>query len=462
MPHRRHTATPPIDKLSHHHERRPAEGAVDDPDVDVGTLIDRAQRHAFSYFEQSVDPASGLVLDSTQPDSPCSIMAVGLALSAYPIAAERGWMTRLQAISITLTTLRFFRDADMSGAPDSTGHRGFYFHFLDMHTGRRAWKSELSSIDTTFLVAGFKTAARYFDRDSAHEREIRETADALAARVDWAWMQNCHGAICHGWKPEQGFLRYHWVGYNEGLLMMAYALGARANAVTGRAWEEWGKGYRWRSIYGHPHLIAGPLFIHQYSHMWGDFRGIQDDFMRSHGIDYFENSRRATLVQREYAIRNPKHFKGYCANCWGLTACDGPGPREVVVDGRKRKLLGYAARGAPYGPDDGTVAPWASVASLPFAPDVVIPTMQHIARMVHAHETYRPGNSFNPTWHDADGPPGWISPWRFALNSGPVVLMIENFRSGLPWRLMRGDAEFAHGLRRAGFRGGWLEGDDGA
>ena len=125
--------------------------------------------------------------------------------------------------------------------------------------------------------------------------------------------------------------------------------------------------------------------------------------------------------------------------------------------GRRRRLLGYAARGAPYGPDDGTVAPWASVASLPFAPDVVIPTMRHITRMMNQHASYRPGNSFNPTWHDGKGPPGWVSPWRFALNSGPVVLMIENHRSGLPWNLMRQSEPLLRGLRRADFRGGWLD-----
>ena len=424
--------------------------------IDVGDLIARAQHHAFGYFEASTDPASGLVLDSTQPDSPCSIAGVGMALTAYPIAVERGWMTRVQAVSITLRTLRFFAGADMSGSPHATGHRGFYYHFLDMRTGTRAWKSELSSIDTAFLVAGFIAVAQYFDRDNAHEAEIRATAGMLEDRVDWAWMRNCDGAICHGWRPERGFLRYHWSGYSEGLLMMALALGSKHHAVPASTWDHWLKGYRWRRIYGHEHLAAGPLFIHQYSHMWIDFRGIQDAYMRERGIDYFENSRRATLVQREYAIRNPKRFEGYSANCWGLTACDGPGPREITVHGRKIRVLPYAARSAPYGPDDGTVAPWASVASLPFAPDVVVPTMQHIVRMVHQHPNYMPGCSFNPTLKGEHGPPGWVSPWRFALNSGPVVLMIENYRSGLPWQLMRGSATIRRGLERADFRGGWL------
>ena len=441
--------TPPAPPPAHAH-------ADADADIDVASLIDHAQHHAFGYFEASTDPASGLVLDSTQPDSPCSITGVGMALTAYPIAVERGWMTRQQAVAITLRTLRFFANADMSGSPQSTGHRGFYFHFLDMRTGTRAWRSELSSIDTSFLIAGVLAAAGYFDRDNGHEAEIRETARMLADRVDWAWMCNCGGAICHGWKPERGFLRYHWVGYNEGLLMYMLALGSEHHRVPVSTWDAWLAGYRWRRIYGHEHLAAGPLFIHQYSHMWIDFRGIQDAFMRERGTDYFENSRRATLVQREYAIRNPKHFEHYCQNCWGLTACDGPGPLDVIDKGRKRRLLGYAARGAPYGPDDGTVAPWASVASLPFAPDVVIPTMQHIARMVRKHENYMPGCSFNPTLDGGKGAPGWVSPWRFALNSGPVALMIENYRSGLPWETIKRDPTIRRGLERADFRGGWL------
>lgn len=419
-------------------------------------LLDRAQQLAFGYFEAATDPASGLVLDSTQPDSPCSITGVGMALAAYPVAVARGWMTRAQAVAVTLRTLRFLAEADMSGTPQASGYRGFYFHFLDMRTGQRAWKSELSSIDTSFLVAGVMAAAAFFDRDTSHESEIRASAKLLEERVEWDWMRNGHEAICHGWKPERGFLRYHWRGYCEGLLMMMLALGSARHPVPASTWDAWLQGYRWRRIYGHEHLAAGPLFIHQYSHMWIDLRGIQDAPMRERGIDYFENSRRATLVQREYAIRNPKQFRHYCQDCWGLTACDGPGPRQVVVDGRRRRLLGYAARGAPFGPDDGTVAAWASVASLPFAPDVVMPTMRHIAHMMRQHRHYLPDRSFNPTWHDGNGPPGWVSPWRFALNSGPVILMIENHRSGLPWTLMKRSATIRRGLARADFRGGWL------
>ncbi len=427
-------------------------GADGDPGDDTA-LLDCAQRHAFGYFEAATDPASGLVADSTQPGSPCSIAGLGMALTAGPVAVERGWTSRARCAAAALRTLRFLAQADMSGTPGASGHRGFYFHFLDMRTGTRAWRSELSSVDTAFLMAGALAAARYFDRADADEAGIRATAALLAERVDWNWMCNTDGAICHGWKPERGFLRYHWAGYNESLLMMVLALGSERHPVPVSTWDAWTAGYRWRRLYGHEHLAAGPLFIHQYPQLWMDLRGVRDAFMRAHDCDYFENSRRATLVQREYAIRNPKGLPGYGADSWGLSACHGPGPRDVVVDGRRRRLLGYAARGAPHGPDDGTLAPSAAVASLPFAPELALRALRHAG----GRADDRLDRAFNPGGPDGRGPPAWISPWRFALDNGPLLLMIENHRSGLPWRLMRGDATLRRGLERADFRGGWLE-----
>jgi hypothetical protein len=420
-------------------------------------LLDRVQHDAYAYFVDNTDRGNGLVRDSTQPGSPCSISAVGFALSCHPVAAERGWITRAEALEYALAAVRFFEQADMSGSADATGHRGFYFHFLDMASGARAWRSELSSIDTAFLLAGMLMAACYFDRDTPDERALRDGVQRLWERVDWRWMQNGDGALAHGWTPEHGFLPYHWIGYSEALLLYALALGSPSYPATPAAYDEWLGGYRWRRIYGHEYVHAGPLFIHQYSHLWIDFRGIADRYMAGRGIDYFENSRRATLVQCEYAKRNPRGFRHYHGTCWGLTACDGPGPRWVEVEGRRRRLLGYAARGVPHGPDDGTVAPWASIASLPFAPEVVMPTIRHLAQLTYeAHDGFAFRCSFNPTWADRPGTMGWISPWHFGLNDGPIVLMIENHRSGLPWRLMRGCAPVAAGLRRAGFAGGWL------
>jgi hypothetical protein len=206
-------------------------------------------------------------------------------------------------------------------------------------------------------------------------------------------------------------------------------------------------------------VYAGPLFIHQLSHIWIDFRGIQDVYMRDKGLDYFENSRRATYVQREYAIRNPREFAFYSRDCWGMTASDGPGPATLKVDGVEREFFDYLARGAPHGPDDGTIAPWAVVGSLPFAPEIVFPAVRYFTDQVKLEQadSYGFKATFNPTFPVAsDNDVGWVSPWNFGLNQGPIVLMIENQRTGLIWRLMRQCPYIVQGLRRAGFRGGWL------
>lgn len=422
-------------------------------------VLHDVQRITFKYFIKHANPDNGLVCDSTQPGSPASIAGVGFALSAYPVGVERGFMSREKARALTLAAVRFFADADPSGAPDGVGYKGFFYHFLDMHSGRRAWNSELSTIDTTFLVAGMLTAARYFDGEHAEEQEIRRRVQAVYARIDWRWALNGGRTVSMGWKPESGFLRWRWTGYSEALLLYVLALGAPEHALEPDAYAAWLEGYRWKTIYGQAHVYAGPLFIHQYSHIWVDFRGIQDAYMAARALDYFENSRRATYVHRLYAQRNPHGFKGYNEYCWGLTASDGPGPATRTIDGTARKFRGYLARGAPWGPDDGTVAPWAALGSLPFAPEIVLPSM----RYVHKHmpgehrDQYGFKCSFNPTYPEGNDIIGWISPWHFVLNQGPTVLMIENYRSGLIWRLMRDIGCIRRGLERAGFRGGWLQ-----
>ena len=217
---------------------------------------------------------------------------------------------------------------------------------------------------------------------------------------------------------------------------------------------EW---YAWKRLYHHELLYAGPLFIHQYSHVWTDFRGIRDAYMRERGTDYFENSRRATLVQREYAIQNPNEYLGYAACCWGFTASEGPGPDTRRIDGVQRRFWDYVARGAPFGPDDGSIAPWAAVASLPFAPEVVLPTLRHFTEVRVGEHPLGLEATFNPTYPDGKGPePGWLSPWHYGINQGPIVTMIENYRTGLVWQRMRGCEPLVRGLRRAGFSGGWL------
>ncbi len=325
-----------------------------------GAMLEALQRDRFSYFLDQANPANGLVSDTTEDGAPASIAVVGFALAAYPVGVERGFWPRAEAVARTLTTLRFFSNSSQGTEPDATGYKGFYYHFLDMQTGRRVRKSELSTIDTTFLLAGVLTAAAYFDREAEDEAEIRALADALYRRVDWTWAQNGGTTVTHGWRPESGFLTFRWEGYDETLLLYVLGLGSPTYPLPEESYAAWTSTFAWTTIYGHEFLYAGPLFIHQFSHLWIDFRAIQDEFMRSKSIDYFENSRRATYLQQEYAVRNPLGFKGYGKSAWGLTASDGPGPESRRIDGVERSFFGYRARGVPDGPDDGTLAPWAS------------------------------------------------------------------------------------------------------
>ena len=428
---------------------------------DIETL-DKLQRETFGYFLHETNPSNGLVIDKTAPDWPSSIAATGLALACYPVAVERGFMSRAAAVERTLVTLRFFWNSPQGPEPDATGYKGFYYHFLDMQTGRRAWQCELSTVDSGFLLAGALTAGIYFDATTADESEIRTLADALYRRADWQWAQNQGATLTHGWKPESGFLSYRWEGYDEALLLYMLGLGSPTHPLPESSYTAWASTYEWKNIYGYEYLYAGPLFIHQLSHVWIDFRGIQDAYMRNKGIDYFENSRRATYVQQQYAINNPLKHKDYGPCCWGITASEGPGPDSIKIDGIERKFFDYVGRGVPYGPDDGTLAPWALVASLPFAPEIVLPALNHCihqAKMTQFN-SYGFKASFNPSHPGNSGNPygWWVSPYHFGLNQGPIILMIENYRSGFLWELMKQCPYLVTGLRRAGFTNGWLWG----
>ena len=421
--------------------------------------LERLQRETFSYFLHETNPENGLVKDKTASDWPSSIAATGLALTIYPVAVEHGFITRDTAIQKVLTTLRFFWNSRQGPEPDATGYHGFYYHFLDMHTGKRAWKCELSTVDSAILLAGVLTVGVYFDANVASELEIRNLANELYVRADWQWAQNKGTTVTHGWKPERGFLKYRWKGYDEALVLYILGLGSPTYPLPESSYSAWTSTYEWINIYGYEYLYAGPLFTHQMSHIWIDFRGIQDAFMRSKGIDYFENSRRATYVQQQYAIDNPLKFTGYSRNCWGITASDGPGPRTLGLNGKKHRYFDYTGRGVPYGPDDGTVAPWAVVASLPFAPEIVLPTIDflvnEVALKVVNHYGFKA--TFNPSYTcNSNKSNGWVSPWHFGINQGPIIAMIENYRTGFLWRLMRTCPYIINGLRLAGFTGGWL------
>ena len=429
-------------------------------------LLDALQQAAFDYFVRHTHPVTGLVADASREGSPSSIAAVGFALSSYPIGVERGWITRDDAVRHTLLAMRFFMASDQSGEPGATGHRGFYFHFLDMQTGARTWHCELSMIDTAVLIAGCLTAAAYFTRDTPDESALRSLADALYRRVDWHWAQAGGDAVSLGWKPGSGFLNYGWQGYNEALILYVLGLGSPTHPLDDASFRAWTMTFQWENLYGYDVLYAGPLFIHQLSHAWIDLRGIRDRFMREKRCDYFENSRRATYIHREYATRNPLGFKGYAEDCWGHSAGDGPVAAPIEIEGRQQSFLGYAARGAPHGPDDGTLAGPAALGSIAFAPEIVLPMVRQLAARPGADDagTHRSGigrtvlaSGFNATVPSSDAG-GWRSAGRLGLDQGLVVMMIENHRSGLPWRIGRDVACLRQGLKRAGFSGGWLRG----
>src|SRR4029434_3422529 len=334
--------------------------------------LDLLQLTTLLYYLRETNPDNGLVRDKTDPTAPVSIAAVGMALATIPVVVERDVLYRGFAAKVTLRRLRYLLQCPRGSEPHASGYKGFFYHFLDIETGRRVWQCELSTVDSAFLFAGALTAATYFDRDPPDEVEIRSLADTLYRRADWNWARNGAATLTHGWRPESGFIPYHYQGYDEGLLLYILGLGSPTHPLPPESYRAFCATYQWKKIYDRELLYSGPLFTHQPAHLWIDFRDIRDEFMRAHNSDYFENSRQATFVQQEYAIRNPMEFVGYGEHCWGFTACDGPGWFKRKVNGVERDFFDYVARGAPFGPDDGTVAPWVVLASLPFAPEIVI------------------------------------------------------------------------------------------
>jgi hypothetical protein len=420
-------------------------------------VLDELQHDAFKYFLDKTNPQTGLVLDSTWKDSPSSIAAVGFGLAALLVSAERGWISREEAVERSIVTLRFFANSHQGPEPDSTGYQGFYYHFLDPVSGQRSQDSELSTIDTTILISGMLVAARYFDRDLPGEREIRELADQLYRRINWNWAQDGKLAVRHAWLPEGGFLEHRWQGYDEALLLYLLGLGSPDHPLPSESYKAYTSTYRWETHYGYELLHAAPLFVHQFPHVLIDFRGIRDEPMRARGIDYFENSRRAAYVHQQHAIQNPYQFEGYGEFAWGITASEGPvqGPESLHKEGRT--FYGYLARGVPE-PDDGTLSPWTAITALPFAPEIALPTIRHYTETFpQLSGEYGLKCSLNPTFPgETKESRGWFSDHYYGINEGPIVLMIENYRSGLPWQLMKQYRPLVEGLRKAGFGGGWL------
>jgi hypothetical protein len=404
-------------------------------DITSEALLDTLQHTAFDYFWNQANPANGLIKDRSTSDSPCSIAAVGFGLSAIVVGIDHGWVTRSTGRARILTTLNtFWTGPQGSGPLGFIGYKGLFYHFLGMGTATRAWNSELSTIDTALLLAGVIDAREYFDTNDPLDIQVRALADSISRRVDWEFMRNSGVGIRMGWTPEGGFNAFGtWVGYNEAMILYILALGSPTHPVPANTWFTWTSGYRFETHYGQSYVVFPPLFGHQYSHCWIDFRNIQDIYMRNQGITYFENSRRATLAQRAYCIDNPGGFVGYGPNVWGITASDGPD--------------GYRARGAPPPQDDnGTIAPTAIGGSVPFAPEVAVPALQHLFDTYNAQlwSTYGFRDAFNLTQN-------WWGPDYLGIDEGPIILMIENYRNGDIWERFMGNTQIALGLDRAGF-----------
>ena len=434
-------------------------------------FLDTVQQRTFDWFWEQTDGTRGLTPDRWPTPSFSSVAAVGFALTAYPIGAERGYISRAEARDRVLATLEFFWTAPQGPeAVGVTGYKGFFYHFLDIDSGHRFQQVELSTIDTSLLLAGMLFCQSYFDRADAGEERIRALTDSIYRRVEWDWVQPRAPLVSMGWKPEEGFLAYDWTGFNEAMLLYVLALASPTHPIEASAWDAWTRSYRWGEYYGFEHVGFAPLFGHQYSHLWIDFRGIQDSYMRGRGIDYFENAERATRAQQAYAIDNPMGWLEYGELIWGLTASDGPADREIEVDGTPRRFFTYAARGASFTEvrDDGTIAPTAAGGSVPFAPDITIPALIEMReRYGNALFTqYGFLDSFNPTFtfdvpvqHGRVHPGfGWINGDHLGIDQGPIIGMIENYRTELVWEVMQTNPHIVRGLCRAGFSGSWLTG----
>lgn len=416
------------------------------------------KQRTFNYFWQIVDTANFQTDDRYPTRHFTSIAATGFALASYIIGVENTYISREAAAERVHKALNWLWNSKQG--PDNqgtTGYKGLYYHFLNYVDGTRYKDVELSTIDSGLLFAGILACQSYFDKDQAIENEIRSLADSLFLRAEWDWAMNNQDVMSMGWKPESGFIEASWKGYNEAMILLIMAMGSPTHPIPDDSWENWTKTYEWESFYGYEHLNFGPLFGHQYSHMFIDFRGIQDAYMQEKQIDYFENSRRATLANRAYCMDNPSDFKGYGENFWGLTACDGPANTKLMLQNRERIFKTYNARGAAHGyiEDDGTITPTAAGGSIPFTPDESIATLFAMKEKFgeRLYQEYGFKDAYNLTFAEE----GWFNPDYIGIDQGPILIMLENHETELIWNLMKKNQYIINGLQKAGFTGGWLE-----
>ncbi|HEX2269411.1 MAG TPA: glucoamylase family protein [Pyrinomonadaceae bacterium] len=398
------------------------------PDDEV--FLNDLQQRLFKYFWEQADPQTGIVLDRARADGSAldenhrnvgSIAATGFGLSALCIASERRWIESTQAVERARTTLRFFAERAFQ-------QRGWFYHWIDTKTGERRWNSEISSIDTALLLAGVLTAGQCF----ANDPEIPRLAAKIYRRVDFRWMLNGDPLLLsHGWKPESGFLHPRWDTYSEDLILYLLAIGSPSFSISPRSWYAlWKDRYRYAG-YSYFTTIGVPLFMHQYSHAWVDFRGRRET--QGDRIDYFQNSVNATLAHRIFCINLAHAFPGYGPDIWGITASD--------------SAKGYLAWGGPpRDPDiDGTVVPAAAGGSLMFTPELSVKALRRMREKYGDRIYGRYGfvDAFNPNTK-------WVNPDVIGIDQGIILLSAENARTGAVWRWFMKNPEIPLAMRRVG------------
>lgn len=364
-------------------------------------LLEKIEKDSLNYFVRMSDKVSGLTRDSSRPGSPASIAATGFALAAIAIGGARGWVPEDYAYEQLRKTLKNL-------LTKAQHRKGFFYHFLDARSGRRVWESEASSIDTALLIAGALLAGEYYPGT-----DVERMARALYERVDWKWMMNSSDLICMGWKPESGFLPYYWDQYSEHLILQALAIGSPTHPVAPETWQSWLRNrddYRGISVL---YSFSGSLFTYQYAHAFIDFKELND-----RSVNYFENSKAATMANRNYSLESRAQYQSYSEASWGLSASLGPG--------------GYKAYGAKPGQGlhDGTVAPHAAISSIVFTPEESIRAARFMydehGEKLYGHFGFKDAFNLDKRW--------WASEY-LGIDQGITVLMLENFlQDGILWQ----------------------------
>jgi len=375
-------------------------------------LLEAVQEKTFKYFWEEANPKNGLVKDRSSDDSPCSIAAVGFGLSSIPIAIESGWITKEEGYNRALTTLKTFASGGVEGK------NGFYYHFVNMETGKRALNSEISSIDTSLFIAGALTVGQYFEGT-----EVNKLAIELYKKVDWRWMLAGGNTLSMGWKPEAGFLGARWDSFNEGILAYVLAIGSPTRSIPASTWD---------NIYRPVHdtyiqLPQETLFVYQYPNVWIDFRNIVD-----HYANYFNNAAVASRYNWLFTFSNRFQYETYTEDIWGLSACDGPN--------------GYKAYGASEGNHDGTIAPYASLASIPFTPELSINSLRAMLEeqgpLIWNKYGFVSGYNVDANWYSKE---------NIGIDQGDLLLMIENYQTGMIWEYFMKVPNIQTALRKIGF-----------